>query len=183
VAVQSDDDGTDIESSSPWIKSPMSQIPEAKAARRKRDISLVGPMFLWVFIIVIGIAFETVVPSLFSGGGLLHINTAFYTSMGKYILYLPGAIILPLIISVWIGHRVGEGSEDTKTATKLGVLNGVYSSIVYAVVIVIAYIILYYAGPSTIIPLQDFEEYMIGIPVVIVIVFSTLIAVLNRVRK
>ncbi len=167
----------------PWIKTGADLSRAMKNPSTGRNISLVAPLFTWALIIVIGIIFEAIVPAVL--GATIAPGATLYRSIGNYILYLPGVIILPLLISIWIGHKVGDNTESVRVATKLGVINAVYASIVYAVIIFIAYLILSYTSiPARyMISQHDFIVFMVGVPIAIVLVFSTLIAVLDRIRK
>ncbi len=142
-------------------------------------VSLFGPLFLWALIIIIGIILEVVVPAVLGKGFASY--AAIYKTAGNYILTLPGAIILPLIISVWIGHKVGETARNAISAVKLGLINGVYASIVYGVIIFITQLILKYT--TTYALTTDFIiKYLVAIPIAIVIIFTIIIALLNEMR-
>jgi hypothetical protein len=175
------DSKTSINGEEPWIKNP---IPEQDSGKRdshsESRVSLSGPLFLWALIIIIGIVLEVVVPALLGKHFSSFANS--YKVIGSYILTMPGVIILPLVISVWIGHRVGEAAENVKSALRLGLINGIYASIVYGVIIFVTQLILKYTT-SYAFTTSFLLKYVILIPIAIVIVFTIVIAALNQLRR
>lgn len=170
---------TDISGEEPWVRNSNLQEQLSKNEGGNDRVSLFGPLFLWALIIIIGIILEVIMPAIL--GKVLASYAAAYKTAGNYILTLPGAIILPLIISVWIGHKVGEIAKNAVSAVKLGLINGVYASIVYGVIIFVAQLTLKYT--TTYALTTDFIiKYLIGIPIAIVIVFTIIIALLNEMR-
>ena len=171
---------TSINSEEPWITNP--QVDKklyTKEPEPDNKVNLFGPLFIWALVIIVGIVLEVVIPALL--GKNLASYAAPYETLGSYILTLPGVIILPLIISVWIGHKVGERASSTKNAVKMGLINGVYASIVYGVIIFISQLVLKYTTTYTL--TTDFMiKYLIAIPVTIVIIFTIIIAMLNELR-
>lgn len=172
---------TDIGGEEPWIKNPEAEVSASSKSREPSNgVSLFGPLFIWALVIIIGIILEVIVPAVL-GKGLASYAT-FYKTAGNYILTLPGAIILPLIISVWIGHKVGEKASSVAGAARLGIINGVYASIVYGVIIFVAQLLLKYTT-SYALSYSFMLEYLAAIPIAIVLVFTVLIAMLNRLRQ
>jgi glycerol-3-phosphate acyltransferase PlsY len=53
-------------------------------------------------------------------------------------------VVLPLIIGAMIGSDVGRKSTSAKSATKAGLLNGVYASLVYLIAIIVIYMVVSY---------------------------------------
>jgi hypothetical protein len=177
---QQKDPKTSINGEEPWIKNPVPVPSTNKQDGDREGVSLFGPLFLWALVIIIGIALEVVVPALL--GKHLATYAAAYKTAGGYILGLPGVIILPLIISVWIGHKVGEKASSVTNALKTGVVNGVYASIVYGVIIFVAQLVLKYTT-SYALTNSFLLQYVVAIPIAIVIVFTIIIAVLNELRQ
>ncbi|MEM0154318.1 MAG: hypothetical protein QW814_00590 [Methanothrix sp.] len=172
---------TSINGEEPWIKNPVLPSSQNKqGGNRELGVSLFGPLFLWALIIIIGIVLEVVVPALL--GKHFASYAASYKTVGSYILGFPGVIILPLIISVWIGHKVGEKASGVMNAVKAGLVNGVYASIVYGVIIFVAQLMLRYTTNSYALTDSFLLEYVVAIPIAIVIVFTIIIAVLNELR-
>ncbi len=174
------DSKTSINGEEPWIKNPIPvQSQNNQGSNDNVKTSLFGPLFLWALVIIIGIVLEVVIPALL--GKSYASSAASYKAIGNYILSLPGVIILPLIISVWIGHRVGEKSSSVANALKSGLLNGVYASIVYGVIIFVAQLVLKYTT-SYALTTSFLLRYVVATPMAIVIVFTIIIAVLNEMR-
>ncbi len=174
------DSKTSINGEEPWIKNPIPvQSQNNQGSNDNAKTSLFGPLFLWALVIIIGIVLEVVIPALL--GKSYASSAASYKAIGNYILALPGVIILPLIISVWIGHRVGEKSSSVANALKSGLLNGVYASIVYGVIIFVAQLMLKYTT-SYALTTSFLLRYVVATPMAIVIVFTIIIAVLNEMR-
>ena len=175
------DPKTSINGEEPWIKNPTPmQSQDDKAGNDNAKPSLFGPLFLWALVIIIGIVLEVVIPALL--GKSYASSAASYKAIGGYILELPGVIILPLIISVWIGHRVGENASSVAGAFKSGLLNGIYASIVYGVIIFVAQLMLRYTT-SYALTTSFILKYVVAIPMAIVIIFTIIIAVLNEMRR
>ncbi|MCL5680046.1 MAG: hypothetical protein M1465_01755 [Candidatus Marsarchaeota archaeon] len=129
---------------------------------------------------MIGIVLEVIVPAVLGKGAVSY--AAPYKTFGNYILNLPGVIILPLVISVWIGHKVGELATSAKNAVKMGLINGIYASIVYGVIIFVSQLMLKYTTAYAL-TIGFMVKYLIAIPIAIVIIFTIIIAVLNELRR
>jgi len=146
----------------------------------KGEVSLAGPLALWIGVLVLGLFME-LLPVLMP-------NTSYASSLlkiGNYLLYLPSSIVLPLIVGLWLGHRVGSNAKGIKEATKSGLLNAAYVSFIYAVAIFIIYFLITYIEPgfATTLSTTLFVELVVGLPIAIVFVLVTLMSVLSAARS
>ncbi len=148
------------------------------------EIEIKGPMTMWITILVIGLVFQFIVAPTASYGSLSSTGSLI-NSISKYILYLPGAIILPLIVSVWVGEKIGSTKRRVKPAFTAGLLNAIYIALIYAVAIFIIYLLIYYVAPNTLptgFGINTFATYLIAIPLVILLVLTPLFASLSAAR-
>lgn len=145
------------------------------------DVKIGGPMAFWLFFLLIGLAIVVILPAL----KVSYLSSASIAALGAYILGLPGDIILPLIVSVWIAERIGSLRKDSVKSTKLALINALYASLVYVIAIFIVYLMIYYAVPSFTANQspQTFLIAYIAIPVAIVIVVTPLFSVLSAARR
>ena len=94
------------------------------------------------------------------------------------MIFIPGIIVLPLIAARWIGDKVSNsiGNDKTALASK-GIINALYAAMVYIITITIIYIIMVYldAGLSKVTSIT-FIEYLITVPLAIIVVVVPLFA-------
>ncbi len=155
---------------------------EQEALRYKAvETSIAGPLILWLTFLILGVIISLVIAPLTSGipgvKGIL-------TSISNWILYLPGSVILPLIVSMWIGESVGQGRGNGGKSAKIGEINAVYTSLIYVVAIVIIYLIFNYIDKAALAGVSAFTfvEYSVIVPVVIVLVLTPIVATLSAMR-
>jgi hypothetical protein len=154
----------------------------ADGTRTVSEIVITGPMTFWILVLCVSIVLSFILaPSLGIktkiGGDILLAS--------QYILYLPGSLILPLIVSLWAGSRIGSSGRQIKAAVKAGVLNGVYMGVVYGIAITAIILAIYYINPAILpngLGLENFAIRSIGTPIAIVIVLTTLISLLSAAR-
>ncbi|MCL5433969.1 MAG: hypothetical protein M1538_03270 [Candidatus Marsarchaeota archaeon] len=167
-----------------------------KAARNEEDklmngnkieIDIIGPLSFWLAFLVLGVIIQLVlIPIVInlrvSNGSLIKI----LSDIGGWILYMPGALILPLVISLWMGERIGATKNKVKSAITIGIINAIYTVIVYIIAIFIIYLLISYIEPSFIsgynLTLVTLAEYVIAIPAMIVLILVPFIASLSAAR-
>ncbi len=146
------------------------------------EINIVAPMSFWIAILVIGLLLRFAIgPAAHSVG----LNSKDFTLVANFILYQPGAIILPLIVAVWVGSKVGRAHKNSNTIGKVGLVNAVYAAVIYSVAIFIIYLVFYYADASalpTTFTLGGFALNVLAIPDAIVLVVTPLLAMLSSAR-
>lgn len=158
-----------------------SEDKEDTGSEDARKIEIAGALTFWTIMIFIGVILSIIAPVLNHYGvpdvGLLDM-------ISHYILYIPGAIIIALIVAAYIGEKVGSAASKVKEAFSLGLINAVYAAFIYAIIITILYLIIRYADPSILpnLVLNNFLVYMVGLPVAIVIVVVPLLAGLAAAR-
>lgn len=158
------------------------QLTEAGSAHTVSEIVITGPIAFWIIMLFVGMIFAFILAPYLGiktklGGDIL--------SASQYILYLPGSLILPLIVSLWAGSRIGSSGRQIGGAVKAGVLNGVYIGVIYGIATTAIIIAIYYINPSILpngVGLENFAISSIGIPIGIVIALTTLISFLSAAR-
>jgi hypothetical protein len=166
-------------------KAVMSNLPKYEneiADQVAREINITGPMAFWISMLCIGMLLQFVFAPLAAGKASL---SAGFLSTAKYILYLPGSLVFPLIVSVWAGSRIGYSRRNINAAAKTGLLNGIYMSIIYAIAIIVIYLLISYISPHNLpvgFTLQSFLTNLMAIPVAVVIVLTTVMTLLSSAR-
>lgn len=153
----------------------------AESVRRELDeLSLYGPLLLWIGTLSIGLVLD-IVPAYVQGAGI----DAFLMKIASYIIYMPGVIVLPLVASLWMGARVGSSGRKPHIALYAGLVNAVYASLIYMIAIFIMYLILVYVNPSALtgITLVIFLEYLMAVPATIAIVLVPIFSSLSAARR
>jgi len=154
---------------------------EGEPRRRTVEIDIAGPLIFWITMLVIGLLAVLVFEPVFSNiAGV----KALMGDISQWILYLPGSVILPLIVSIWIGERVGSTKGNVKAAAKAGEINALYTTLIYIVAIFIIYMLIYYISPGSLqsISLVNYAEYVIAIPAIIILVLTPLVSALSGAR-
>ncbi|EQD63859.1 conserved hypothetical protein, membrane [mine drainage metagenome] len=153
------------------------------AAQKKDGITLSKPLAFWFGFLVLGVIILLVVVPLLPDIGLVSISPAL-SNIAKGILYLPGSIIFPLIVALWIGERVGIAEDRMHSAVTIGLLNTVYTAMIYIIGIFMVFLVLYYS--KNVLPLgmntHDFLLYLVAIPVTILIVLVPSFSAMSAAR-
>ncbi|MCL5423624.1 MAG: hypothetical protein M1385_00900 [Candidatus Marsarchaeota archaeon] len=142
-------------------------------------IEISKPLTGWFGLLILAVIIELVVAPYFPS--LSNIMVKF----SNYVLYLPGAIILPLIVAVWLGERAGSITVKSGRILRLSIINSLYTAIVYAIGIFIIYLIFLYVssvGLSTI-KFNDFLIYLVAIPIGILLILTPIVAILAGARR
>lgn len=153
-------------------------------AKKDNNIKVTGPLVFWIGFLVLGLVIELAFVPLVNAIGAQG-AAAFLGKLGGYILYVPGAIILPLIAALWIGERVGSSGKPMHAALYSSVINALYTALIYVVSIFIVYLVIKYAGITLVsgLSLVQFVEYVIAVPVVILLVLVPLFTTLSVARR
>lgn len=158
--------------------------PKNVKEKKVATVGLFGPMGFWVGLLVLAALIQLLAIPFATGYGHTEFNP-YLNDFASYVLYLPGIIALPLIISLWIGDRVSGIANSKSTVAEKGFVNAVYCVLIYAVSIFIIYLVLgmQKLAPLGVMSTTMFVEYMIGVPAVITLVIVPLFAVLSSARK
>ena len=156
------------------------------AAGSPGHVSILEPMLFWIVLLIIALAIRMVITFT----GLVGSTGSIYdvlSNFSNYVLFMPGMVVLPLIVGAIIGAQVGLKARSMELAQRGGLLNGVYSAVVYLVAIVVIWAIIYYIiAPSApnLLPSVLFlvGEWLVA-PVVILILVSFFFSVLSYSRK
>lgn len=155
---------------------------EPEPVRTHADVS--GPITGWIVVLFIALAIKLFLsgPSLNStGSGLISI----LLSLSTFILFLPGSLILPLVVGAAIGTEVGLSAPKMTSAQKGGLLNGVYAALIYSIAIVIIYEVIVNIIPSLApnLTMQFLLYYWLIYPIVIIIALCEVFAIISYARK
>ena len=107
------------------------------------DVRIYEPMFVWIFLLSVAVVLNIILvntPFIAQGSFAYTISDNYI----RFILQFPGMVVLPLIIGAMIGSDVGRKATSAKSATKAGILNGVYASLVYLIAIIVIYMVVSY---------------------------------------
>jgi hypothetical protein len=145
----------------------------------KAEIKVGEPLLFWVMMLVIGL-FLIIIPNI----GAIPTNTAaMLLEVGKAIILIPGAIILPLIISLWVAERIGAVNRPSKSILSLSMLNASYVFLVYIIAIFIIFLLAKYFSPNIVsISTASFLIYLIALPFIILFVLVPLLSLLSSAR-
>jgi hypothetical protein len=140
------------------------------------------PILFWIAILAVGIILRIIVydTTALAGTGPIY---GLAGSISEFILFVPGPIILPLIIGAVIGSKVGVMSTNMKKAIKSGILNSTYAAVIYVVAIIVIYEVLEYTVPSKSIGVPFLIYGLVILPVLILLLVSVIFAVLSYSRR
>lgn len=150
------------------------------------NVSLSGPLSFWIGILVIAMLIQLVViPLSMHYGDQNQLLDPYINAFANYVIFIPGIIVLPLIAALWIGDKVSNSIGNHKTAlASKGIINALYAAMVYIITITIIYIIMVYldAGVLSKVTSITFIEYLITVPLAIIVVVVPLFALLSASR-
>jgi hypothetical protein len=159
-----------------------SAVKEAQAENNPGEIGVAGPLGFWIAMLLIGALLKVLGSDI---GHLTGINTSSLMTVANLILLQPGAIILPLIVAVWIGAKVGSLHRRSPAIRKIALINAVYVAAIYSIAVFIVYLVIYYLN-SAILPtpftLNGFVLNLIIIPDVVVLILLPVMAILSSAR-
>ncbi len=147
-------------------------------------VSLEGPLTLWIGLLVMAALLQLVAIPIANARGHTDFNS-YFDQFANYVIYMPGIIVLPLVVSLWVGERVSFlGNKKSFVAYK-GLANALYMVMVYVISVLIIYIIMFNqkVGVLSSMSPQVFVEYLILVPVSISVIIVPLFAVLSAARR
>ena len=147
------------------------------------EISIAGPMGFWIGILLVGFLLEFVIAPVARDAG---VASTTFVALANFILYLPGAVILPLIVAVWAGSKVGHIRKKAQAIGKIGLINAIYAAVIYSIAIFVIYLVVYYISSSalpTSFTLAGFVLNLLVIPDAIVLALTPLLAMLSAARQ
>ncbi|MGC8496284.1 MAG: hypothetical protein ACP5RM_03265 [Candidatus Micrarchaeia archaeon] len=155
-------------------------------AQQGEGLSIAEPLTFWIGMLLLSIIIELVIVPLAGSLGIAQYKNVFNQVAG-YIVYLPGSIIIPLLVSLWLGERIGVVSKGVRVAYR-SIINAIYMSLVYLIAIFIIFLIAKYTSLNmfpTILPnlsVYNFTVYLVAIPIAIIMVLTPLLAMLSAAR-
>jgi len=156
-------------------------IDPEKKDKPDTSVSIGGPLMLWIGLLVFGVLLQLV----FVPFGAAYHRTAFnsyFNFFADFVIYVPGIFILPLLISLWIGERVSYLKERIGYKA---LIHAVYAAVIYIVTIVIIYFVMKLQGSGALVAVNTvtFLEYVVGVPLLILLVITPLFAKLSAARR
>ena len=147
--------------------------------QEKAEIKIAGPLVFWIMMLCIGL-FSIIISDL----NLIQNNIAvLLLEIGKAIIYIPGAIILPLIVSLWVAERIGSVKRSSKSILTLSLINTAYVFLVYVIAIFIVFMLVNYINSNIIsITSNSFLIYLVALPCIILFVLVPLLSQLSSAR-
>ena len=162
---------------------PLQGTADANTDKPQGDIGIAGPLAFLIIMLLAGLALLILFPNgiAYAAGS----TSLMLYNIGSYIIYMPGAIIFPLIVALWIGMRTGVNTQSIKKAIDVGVINAVYTSVIYAISIFIIYLIAIYSSVELLkaLPTDTFVVYLVIVPVATLLILTPLIGLLRRARS
>ena len=152
--------------------------------RGSNNVPLFGPLFLWIGLVALGAIVQLLLFPLASGIFVTHYMVDL-NLISNYILWIPGIFILPMVVALWIGSRVGYTQGTYGELTYRSILNSLYAAVVYVISIFMVYIAStsLRAGVLSTVPFNTFIEYVVLVPVGIVVVVVPLFAILTYAKR
>ncbi len=152
-----------------------------ESKKRTVEIDIVAPLIFWIALLLIGVLAILLFQPIFSSNKGI---STLMTDISGWILYLPGSLIMPLVVSIWIGEKAGQAKNGIKSAAKIGEINAVYATLIYVVAVFIIYLLLYYISPASIQSksLINYAEYVILLPAVIILALVPIVSALSAAR-
>lgn len=139
-----------------------------------------GIISVWLIMLFAALAIQY---AFTYGRSSIGATPSIFLSIATFILFLPGSLILPLVVGAALGADVGSKSRSIEVAEKSGLVNGIYASLVYAIAIVVIYEVLSNVLPA-IAPTTSFLLIdWIAVPIAIVPVVTEIFAVVSHYRK
>ncbi|MGC8478797.1 MAG: hypothetical protein ACP5NE_02625 [Candidatus Micrarchaeia archaeon] len=164
-----------------WSKDTKEE--EQKQESRRGDIEIAGALIFWIIMILIGVLIKIAVMPILSSNGVTQFNQAL-AGVSSAILYIPGSIIIALIVAAYIGEKVGAAAPKASIAARVGVINAIYASFIYLIIIAILYMIIKYADNAVLpnLQLSGFLTYMVGLPIAILLIVVPILSALSAER-
>ncbi|MGC8670000.1 MAG: hypothetical protein ACP5TL_02505 [Candidatus Micrarchaeia archaeon] len=151
-----------------------------------QELSIAEPLSFWIGMLLLAIIIELIIVPFASNIGIGSFKNTLNEIAG-YIVYLPGSIIIPLLVALWLGERIGVNSKGERVAYR-SIINSIYLVFVYVVAIFIIYLIAKFTNVKlfpTILPtlsVASFITFLILVPTVIILVLTPLFAMLSAAR-
>lgn len=133
--------------------------------------------------ILIGVLIKAAIMPLLADNGITQFSGSLAT-ISSAILYIPGPIIIALIVAAYIGEKVGAASHKASMAARAGIVNAVYASFIYLIIIAILYLIIKYVDVGILpsLRLSYFLIYAVVLPIIILLVVVPALAALATER-
>lgn len=146
--------------------------------------SIKGPLVFWIGFLIFAVVIQLAAAPLLSAQGLADVS-ATLTKVASYLVYLPGLLIFPFLVSIWMGERLGNSTGKDGNPLKEGLINGGYAAVIYGITIFIVFLILNVGQSNVLSQIGSIYSlvYLIAIPVPILLVLTPAFAMLAAARK
>ena len=146
--------------------------------------TIAGPLMFWIGLVLIAAFAQMVVAPVLKGFGPVQFGN-YLTMASNYVLYLPGLIVLPILVAVWVGMNIGNSATEKGYRGVRGLLDGIACALVYGIVIAVVYALmnLKVIGILSGVGLAPFIEYTAIIPMALVIAITPIVTMLLGLRS
>ncbi len=150
-------------------------------------VKLEGPLIFWIGFLIAAIVMQLVANTLLmpgSGASFKYLGGAL-AQISNYIIELPGILVFPFIVSLWIGERVSKSSTDSHKALHTSLINAAYASLIYGISIFVIFMLLNAPAINQLATLSSVITmvYTIFVPIGILFIFITVFSVLAFARR
>lgn len=161
-----------------------SSVTASSANQKSSGISIKGPLIFWIFFLILAVLLQVIVVPILKQNDFINMATTI-SSLASYIIYVPGLLIFPFLVSIWIGERVGSRIENTSKTMKIGFINAAYASLIYGITMFILFLILMAGQTVSFTQLGTIVNviYLVFIPIPILLILTPSFAYLAAARR
>lgn len=155
-----------------------------KEKKTRKHVDFAGPLLFWICILVIAAALQLVaIPFAARYNRIDLVGDA--NLIATYIFVLPGYVILPLIVSLWMGSNIGAVLGKDKMLVSRSLFYALSVIIMYMVFIFLIYSVfqMRQIAPLGYMPLFTFGEFLIVIPSLMVLILTPIISAISSLDK
>ncbi len=153
---------------------------------REPSVKLEGPLFFWIGFIIVALVLQLVAKGAIIGNGpQADVLGGYLLDVSDYIINLPGILIFPFLVSIWIGERVSKASEEMSKAFMTSIINAAYTALIYAISIFIVFLLLNVSSLKQLISADSITMIVVTVlvPVGILFAFMTIFSLLAFARR
>lgn len=150
------------------------------------SVKLEGPLFFWIGFIILALVLQLVSKGAIMGHGAAANQLGnILLDISGYIINLPGMLIFPFLVSIWIGERVSKSSSEISKAFMTSLINAAYTALIYAISIFIVFLLLNVSSLNQLTSSGSISMiiFTVLVPVAILFVFITVFSLLAFARR
>lgn len=149
-----------------------------------KSISIKGPLVFWVIFLVIAVIIQIIAVPLAQQYDFINTSNTLH-NLAYYIMYIPGLLVFPFLVSLWIGERVGSRIDKSGNPMRIGFINAAYASVIYGITVFVLFLIsnvgqaLAFTQLSTVLTVI----YLVFVPMPILLIMTPSFAYLAAARR